>query len=286
MRMVGVVLALVLVMASSAYAMPGDPPVSPSTPDDGATLPVSADGIPVTFPCPLYRVADDGVLPDLRRGVATGASSFATRQRARCGRTPSQPGLAGAGRALDARRDVLRRHERGRRASARRRRRAPTTGRSGGSARVPGIRLRGRADPDADADLGRQAGPEAAVEGLRRVSVHRHRAAATACRTSPRSASSASARLVGRTVGTDTIASGTSEVTLKLPKGAQKLRASLHRRLTDRLLGGGERSPSTSGGEGQKASRASTRARSAAGRRARRSRSRAARCAPSPRTSR
>ena len=63
MRMVGAVLALVLAMVPSAYAMPGDPPVTPGTPADGATLPVSADGIPVTFPCPLYRVADDGFFP-------------------------------------------------------------------------------------------------------------------------------------------------------------------------------------------------------------------------------
>jgi hypothetical protein len=41
--------------------MPGDPPIVPLTPADGAVLPVNADGIPMTFTCPVYFKIDDGV---------------------------------------------------------------------------------------------------------------------------------------------------------------------------------------------------------------------------------
>jgi hypothetical protein len=57
---VPLVLMLVLLAAASAPALPGDPPLEPLTPADGASLPVDPDGIPVTFTCPVYRTSDAG----------------------------------------------------------------------------------------------------------------------------------------------------------------------------------------------------------------------------------
>jgi hypothetical protein len=56
--LIGILSALVL--PAAAMAMPGDPPVVPLTPADGATLPVDPNGIPVSYTCPVYRIADPG----------------------------------------------------------------------------------------------------------------------------------------------------------------------------------------------------------------------------------
>jgi hypothetical protein len=45
---------------TGAWALPGDTPFAPLSPADGATLPVDPDGIPVSYTCPVYRVADPG----------------------------------------------------------------------------------------------------------------------------------------------------------------------------------------------------------------------------------
>jgi hypothetical protein len=49
-----------LALAPAALALPGDPGFTATSPADGATLPVDADGIPVAFTCPLYRISDAG----------------------------------------------------------------------------------------------------------------------------------------------------------------------------------------------------------------------------------
>jgi hypothetical protein len=48
---------LPLALAGTARAMPGDPPVVPLAPADGAEVPANADGIGVGFQCPDYRIA-------------------------------------------------------------------------------------------------------------------------------------------------------------------------------------------------------------------------------------
>ncbi len=48
--------ALALTLAAGALGLPGDPPVVPLTPADGAVLPAAATGIPVSFACPAYTV--------------------------------------------------------------------------------------------------------------------------------------------------------------------------------------------------------------------------------------
>lgn len=53
-------IALILVFTPAAAAMPGDPPFAPTAPADGASATVNADGIPVAFTCPGYRIADAG----------------------------------------------------------------------------------------------------------------------------------------------------------------------------------------------------------------------------------
>ncbi len=55
-----VALLAVLVCGSSAAALPGDPPVTPLAPADGARLPTAAAGVPVSYSCPIYRVNDFG----------------------------------------------------------------------------------------------------------------------------------------------------------------------------------------------------------------------------------
>jgi hypothetical protein len=52
--------ALLLGGAAPALAMPGDPPVVPLGPEDGATVPANPDGIQVRFACPTYRISGDG----------------------------------------------------------------------------------------------------------------------------------------------------------------------------------------------------------------------------------
>jgi hypothetical protein len=58
---IGTVLLVVLVglVAPPAQALPGDPPIEPLEPADGATLPV-ADVIQTRFTCPVYRQLDYG----------------------------------------------------------------------------------------------------------------------------------------------------------------------------------------------------------------------------------
>jgi hypothetical protein len=64
-RLTVLALLLVLALAGSARAMPGDPPVEPLTPADGAEVPANPAGIPVSFRCPDYRIAMYGSLPDI-----------------------------------------------------------------------------------------------------------------------------------------------------------------------------------------------------------------------------
>lgn len=47
-------------MPVGAVALPGDAPFGPLSPPDGATLPADPNGIPVTYTCPVYRIADPG----------------------------------------------------------------------------------------------------------------------------------------------------------------------------------------------------------------------------------
>jgi hypothetical protein len=54
------VLLCLLCSPAAAWALPGDAPFGPLSPPDGAALPVDPDGIPVTYTCPVYRVADSG----------------------------------------------------------------------------------------------------------------------------------------------------------------------------------------------------------------------------------
>lgn len=60
MRAAVVAAAVALAAPGSAAAIPGDPPFEPLTPADGASLSVDPGGIPVTFSCPVYRIADPG----------------------------------------------------------------------------------------------------------------------------------------------------------------------------------------------------------------------------------
>ena len=52
--------ALALVSPATAQGMPGDLPFAPTSPAPDAALPTGPDGIPVTFTCPVYRIADPG----------------------------------------------------------------------------------------------------------------------------------------------------------------------------------------------------------------------------------
>lgn len=54
----GVAAAALLSLPASAGALPGDPNFTPLTPADGASVSVDPDGVPVTFTCPVYRIAD------------------------------------------------------------------------------------------------------------------------------------------------------------------------------------------------------------------------------------
>ena len=60
MRVAVAVVLLTLTISAPALALPGDPPLTPNAPADGATLPVDPGGIPVTFSCPVYRTYDAG----------------------------------------------------------------------------------------------------------------------------------------------------------------------------------------------------------------------------------
>ena len=48
-----------LVLSAGASALPGDPPILPLTPADGAGVAADASGIPVTFQCPAYSDGGD-----------------------------------------------------------------------------------------------------------------------------------------------------------------------------------------------------------------------------------
>lgn len=47
----------VLVLPASGLALPGDEPIAPLEPTDGAVVPVNPDGIPVSFTCPEFRTS-------------------------------------------------------------------------------------------------------------------------------------------------------------------------------------------------------------------------------------
>jgi hypothetical protein len=53
-------IAVALLIAAPAHALPGDPPIAPVSPDDGATFAPNPDGIPVAYACPTYRIFSDG----------------------------------------------------------------------------------------------------------------------------------------------------------------------------------------------------------------------------------
>lgn len=55
-----VVLAGAACAAVPAAALPGDPPIAPLSPADGAVVPGGAAGVTVAFSCPPYRSLDDG----------------------------------------------------------------------------------------------------------------------------------------------------------------------------------------------------------------------------------
>jgi hypothetical protein len=69
--------ALIVALGASApaLALPGDPPFEPLAPADGASLEVDPNGIPVTFTCPVYRIADPGF--PLFGGASDYGASFA-----------------------------------------------------------------------------------------------------------------------------------------------------------------------------------------------------------------
>jgi hypothetical protein len=50
----------VLASPATAFALPGDATFGPLSPADGAAVPVDPDGIPVSYTCPVYRIADTG----------------------------------------------------------------------------------------------------------------------------------------------------------------------------------------------------------------------------------
>jgi hypothetical protein len=50
--------ALLLVTGAAAVALPGDPPIVPLGPADGAT--VAAGDVQVRYACPVYRISDPG----------------------------------------------------------------------------------------------------------------------------------------------------------------------------------------------------------------------------------
>lgn len=55
-----VAVACALALPGAAMALPDDPSFEPLAPADRAALPVSPDGIPVSYTCPVYRIADPG----------------------------------------------------------------------------------------------------------------------------------------------------------------------------------------------------------------------------------
>ncbi len=89
-----IVVACALAAPATASALPGDPPPAPLAPADGATLPVNADGIPVSFSCPLYRSFDDGFIP-----VFGGVKDYGVS-------LSDSPALGADGRLADALRDT------------------------------------------------------------------------------------------------------------------------------------------------------------------------------------
>ena len=76
------VVCLLLLLAAPAAALPPDPPVAPLSPADGATLPVNADGIGVSFTCPPYTSSEGfppfGPIAGLISDYGAGLSSVPT----------------------------------------------------------------------------------------------------------------------------------------------------------------------------------------------------------------
>ncbi|HEY8584855.1 MAG TPA: hypothetical protein VIL49_17980 [Capillimicrobium sp.] len=70
--------AVALGGAAPASALPGDDPFGPVAPEDGAVLAPSADGIPVSFTCPVYRTFTAGEGFTLFGGPSDYGVSFAT----------------------------------------------------------------------------------------------------------------------------------------------------------------------------------------------------------------
>ncbi len=54
------VVVAVLLFAGRAEGLPPDAPFAPIAPADGATVPVNPDGIAVSYTCPVYRIDDPG----------------------------------------------------------------------------------------------------------------------------------------------------------------------------------------------------------------------------------
>ena len=57
MKLIPAALAALLAMCAPAVALPTDPPITPLTQGDGATVRANASGVPVTFTCPAYVIA-------------------------------------------------------------------------------------------------------------------------------------------------------------------------------------------------------------------------------------
>lgn len=64
-RFIAIALLAGVSIASTAVALPGDPPVAPLSPADGATVPTDPGGIPITYACPIY-----GRYVDFLTGIA------------------------------------------------------------------------------------------------------------------------------------------------------------------------------------------------------------------------
>ena len=75
-----VLTALLLITPAPALALPGDAPLAPLEPADGATLPVDAAGVPASYQCPTYRSSQIGDFPlfggpgDYTVGLATSST--------------------------------------------------------------------------------------------------------------------------------------------------------------------------------------------------------------------
>ena len=217
------VLLFVLGSPAAAWALPGDAPFGPLSPADGATLPVDPDGIPVSYTCPVYRVADPGF--PLFGGPKDYGISLST-----------SPAIGADGRLADA-------------AALNTGSSDPSAGPDGCSAALgaggpppriqetPGTyywqvwrlctgcagRLRGRARPQAHAALAGRAQAAGAGPRLRRLRVLRDGAGGGGAgrhdggRAAPQ-------RLALALGGTATVLGGEAEAAIVLPRGEQQIR--------------------------------------------------------------